>query len=277
MPYKYTCTTRLVYSLKDAATGNYINGCNEKVAEARAGADYTKETIAGVIALGALFAKGNVALKYLAGLLGIAGVSELNHSVQRAVNRCPAIAAETVFDQMFQDISHAADYSARVTAIDYSRGTIRLNIGTADGINVSTRDNPSEFDIDIDGHPLPESESGNAADYYSAVVVGADEHSCLCELHHVTRKVHNASESSSDTIATQMLRSIPQPSTGEVSAVANVRFPSSAVITDAEVKAADEGVNNTPAAPPPANNAAPADPLDALKKGIGNILKGFPH
>lgn len=236
LPFKYSCTTKLAYSIYDTDSNRYV--VSDKNVEASAGADYTTEALIGAGVAGVLLTRKNDLLKLLGAAVGGVGVVELNKSVQRAANRCPGIAARTVFNDMVQDINRASDFSVRMTGIDYSTGRMRFNVGTASGIHVSIPEDPCEFEVMVGGKPLPDDEGGNSADYYTAVVVDADEQSCQCELHHIRRKVNRSSESIHDDNDLDMLRRIPEPATGIVSARASVHFASLPVITDADVEAA---------------------------------------
>ena len=238
LPFKYSCTTKLAYSLYDPNTSQYV--VSDKRVEASAGADYTTEALVGAGIGGFLLTRKSDIAKIFGALIVGGGVLELNKSVQRAANRCPGIAARTVFNDMVQDINRVSDFSVRMTGIDYGTGRMRFNVGTASGIHVSTQEDPCEFEVMIGGKPLPDNEGGNSADYYTAVVVDADEQSCQCELHHVRRKVNRSSESTSDDPDPDMVRRIPEPATGVVSARASVHFASLPVITDADVEAANQ-------------------------------------
>lgn len=238
LPFKYSCTTKLSYSIYDPDTKQYV--VSDKQVEASAGADYTTEALVGAGVAGILVTRKNDWLKLLGVAVGGFGIAELNKSVQRAANRCPGIAARSVFNDMVKDINRASDFSVRMIGIDYGAGRMRFNVGTASGIHVSTPEDPCEFEVMVGGRPLPDNEGGNSADYYTAVVVDANEQSCQCELHHVRRKVNRSSESTNDDLDRDMLRRIPEPATGVVSARASVHFASLPVITDADVEAANE-------------------------------------
>ncbi|BDI34168.1 hypothetical protein CCAX7_62190 [Capsulimonas corticalis] len=228
LPFKYRCDTGLRYSLFDARTSTYV--VRDKEVGATAGADYTKETIAGLIALGVLGSQKGDAPKLLGLVLGIAGAAELQRGVRNAVNRCPSIATRTACDTLSSDISRAADFSVRVTGVDYGRALLTINAGSEDGVRVSTPDSPCEFEVLVEGVPLPGGESGGKADYSTAVVVSAGPHDAVCELRRVRRRIDRFREKIDQKLDPDMARLIPAPASGAVSARATLRFPSVEVV-----------------------------------------------
>ncbi len=229
---RYSCTTALTYTLTDASTGQPV--VQDKEAKSTVTTDFRNETaIAALIATIGLAQKNDV-IKILTGLAIAGGVEELRKSMRHAINRSPAISAKSAFNEMVQDINRASDYSVRVTGIDYLHNRLRLNVGTAQGVRVSTPDDPYEFQILVKGAPLSSDDSPTHADYEPAVVVAADEQSCLCELHHVKRRVDKGRERNEDSPDLKTVQQLPDPTTGLVSARSWVLFPSLPVVPDSE-------------------------------------------
>ena len=229
---RYSCTTALTYTLTDALTGQAV--VEDKEAKSTVTTDFRNETaIAALVATIGLAQKNDV-IKILTGILIAGGVEELRKSMRRAINRSPAISAKSAFNEMVQDINRVGDYSVRVTGIDYLHNRLRLNVGTAQGIRVSTSDDPYEFQILVKGAPLSSDDSPTHADYETAVVVAADEQSCLCEMHHVKRRVDKGREKNEDSPDLKTVQQPPDPTTGLVSARAWVLFPSLPVVPDSE-------------------------------------------
>jgi hypothetical protein len=233
IPYRYDCRTRLVYSLFDNTTSQYI--AREKEAVGLAKADYTKEAlIAGIGGVGLARKKG------LAGLLGAAilggSAVGLQRSVQRATNNCPAFSLRTACDQMVRDIDGAANFQVRVTAIDYAKNTLTINAGSRSGVRVSKPGQPFDFAVSSGNLELPHAESPKHADYYAARVISVGESFSVCQLRHLKRYVKKTSEALADEAAPAMLRRLPDPATGLVQARAAVRFPPVTVISDADVQ-----------------------------------------
>jgi hypothetical protein len=254
IPYRYDCTTQLAYSLFDTDQNRFL--FQNKPVEATATVNYKKEILGGSI-LTLLLAKfGGDLGKVLATFVGAGGIYELRKSIQKAVNRCPAISARSVFNTMVGDINNAANFSVRVTGIDYQRGTLQLNAGTTAGVRpgdefqVSVGAAPpayKETGPDADSKfppmvsvPLAYKETGLSADYYTAVVTSTDQDNATCELRHIHRKVNKSKESFEGTPAPDVLRHIPEPTSGLVSARAWVQFPSITVISDADLQKAEE-------------------------------------
>jgi hypothetical protein len=238
LPFKYSCETKLTYSLYDVEKDQYV--VQDKPVSASAKVDYTKEVAIGATAIGFLMTRKDDGLRMLGLLLGAGGIQQLQRSVARGVNRCPAIASKTVFNAMVTDINRNADFTVRVTDIDYEKNCIRLNAGTRAGIAVSTPEKPSEFEVIINGEALPGSEAGLSADYYTAVVVEADENSSLCELRQIKRRVDKSTEKIEQKAAPWMITRIPDPTTALVSARAAVRFPSIPVVPEEAPKKTGE-------------------------------------
>jgi hypothetical protein len=220
---RYACTTKLKYSLYDTASGQYIT--QDRTVEGQAQADFRNET--GIVAvIGAIgLAQKNQWIQIITGLAVAGGIEELRKSMRNATNRCPGISARTAFDQMVQDIDHASNFGVRLTDIDYEHNRLTLNVGTEQGIQVSTKTDPYEFEVLVRNTALPNEESSFKANYYTAVVMGVSDHSCVCELHHVNRKVDKGKEKVKDEPDLKMVQQLPDPATGMVSARASVRFP----------------------------------------------------
>lgn len=231
IPYRYDCTTKLSYGLTDALSGEAIQPT--RVVSGSAKADYGKQVIGGSILAAVLGKYGGELGEVGAVALVGGGIYQLHRRMQKAVNRCPGISARTVFNTMATDISRAADFSMRVTEIDYKAGTLRLNAGRHLGI--AEKD---EFQILVAENPLSVSETGLSASYYVAVARLVSEDSTLCELRHVSRKVKKTSENFDYEDAKTMLQRLPDPATGAVSARAWVNFPEIPIISDADLEVA---------------------------------------
>lgn len=132
---------------------------------------------------------------------------------------------------MSTDISRAADFSVRVTDINYASSALRLNAGRNAGLTEG-----DEFQILVSDQPLPSTENGLSANYYTAVARVVEDDSTICELRHATRKVKKSSESFDSQPAREMVRRLPDPAIGLISARAWVNFPEIPVITDADVE-----------------------------------------
>ena len=153
IPYSYQCKTTLVYSLSDPTENRVI--VQDKTAVGVAQASYKGELLKAVGA-GVLLGKfGGKVGRIGAGAIAIGTLVDLHHKMQRAANRCPGLSARTAFNVLVSDLNRAADFSFRVTAIDYARGLLQLNGGTEEGIFASQPGNPYEFQIAINGKPLP--------------------------------------------------------------------------------------------------------------------------
>ncbi len=160
---------------------------------------------------------------------------DLQNSMHNAVSRCPIIASRKAFGDMVADITRAADFNVRVTGMDYAQGILFLNVGTADGVQVSTEQSPSQFEISVMGQPLPYHEQGLSADYYTAVVTEAGPHSCACQLRHRWRTVEQGTDSEQEAAAVEAAQRIPQPGTGVVSARAwlpNPKLDASLIVAE---------------------------------------------
>lgn len=233
IPYRYDCRTKLRYSLFDTAENRFIVQDKEAVGVAKA--DYSKEAILVGVGGAVLLKKGGLLGDVLGGVLIGGGISELHRAMKKAANRCPAISARTAFNTMVGDINQASDFSVRVTDIDYMRGTLLLNAGSAEGLRASQSGAPVEFQIAVAGVALPTEDSAKSADYYAARVVSVDEHSSVCQLFHVNRRVKKIKESFKEEAAPEMLRQLPEAATGLISARAWVQFPEVTVISDADI------------------------------------------
>ena len=250
--YRYDCRTALTYSLFDVAANRFVYDQKQSVGTAKV--DYTKEAALIGIAGGLLRKKlGNLSL-----LIAGFGIAELNEGIRKAANRSPAIATRTAFAGMMRDIDNASDFSARVTGVDYARGTLTINAGTRDGVRVSTPDHPFEWQINLGDQSLPDEESPRRADFYVARVISADQNSCVCELRHRVRSTKKAKDKESDEAAPEMLRRLPDPATGLLEARASVRFPDLNIISEDEVRRANANAERQSANLPeeaPGNNA----------------------
>lgn len=261
LPYRFDCRVKLEYSLLDVATGKYIK--QNETASGVTKVDYGKEAILLGVA-------GGVAAKKLGDwvylLLGF-GLVELNQAIRHAANRSPAICTRTAFGSMAADINEAADFSVRVTKIDYQTGRVTLNAGTRQGVRISTYNEPFDFQLNVGGAVLPAEDTPKLSDFYAARVVEASNDSCICEVRHITRKVSKAKEKLTDVAAPEVVRTIPDPSSGLVSARAWVQFPPVELITEEDVQRATTRQQT-------AADAAPADNNNNGKKG-GGLLDGL--
>jgi hypothetical protein len=239
MPYKYSCTTRLAYSLYEPG-GKPIQDSDgspidNKTVEESTTADYSRDAL--LVAIIPIFSEGIVKSDLLKWALRIYGVAKLIRtldSVSRAVNRCPTISARQAFGHMISDINRASDFLAGVTDVDYASGQVVLNVGSTNGVRVNKEDQPSEFELFIDGNPLPVKESKDRGEYYSAVVTEVREHECVCEIQKVTREVRGSVEIVKGKVDPAYLKMLLDPATGLVTARAGVRLPPVQIAPDGE-------------------------------------------
>ncbi|HLJ56645.1 MAG TPA: hypothetical protein VKT77_16520, partial [Chthonomonadaceae bacterium] len=139
-------------------------------------------------------------------------------NMARAARRCPIIAARRAYGQMVADIGKQSDFAFRVTSIDYAAGTLKLDAGTMDGVQVSTPEHPFQFEVCVGDESLPVHEQGLSADYYTAVVTETDAHTCTCQLRHRWRTVEKTEETDEEEADPDALKHLPDPITGVVSA-----------------------------------------------------------
>ncbi|MDR3706968.1 MAG: hypothetical protein P4L33_01610 [Capsulimonadaceae bacterium] len=263
VPLAYSCSTKITYSLFDTATKTYI--AQNELVDGSANANYMADAALGAIGVAVLMAQKNNVAKVIGAVLGVAGVEELRKCIHRAIDRCPAIATRTAFDKMVQKINSSANFDVRVIGRDFDKGTVTLNAGTDLGVAVSTSARPFEFEVRVADEPLPSNERPAKADYYTAIVRSVTKDSCTCELRHVQRKINVSREDFKDEPAADMVKRIPDPTTGLVSARACLRFPEVNVeIPAATAETAPSGDTDTSGATPPSAS-------------VGNALKGLFH
>jgi hypothetical protein len=231
IPTKYACTTTLFYSLYDENTGQYI--ARNKVLTGSADVSVSKVTYLGLA--GAILAyRKSPALG-----LGVLIATAVNavHKIRNAARICPPVSIRQAFNNLTQDISNAADFSARVTNIDYERGQVTLNIGSNMGVRPSTPDQPFEFRIALAGTPLGDANAsdGRHADFYDAVVRSVTPDSCVCEFQHVEGLIQGENGVIPSNPDKDMLEKLPDPSTGLISAQATVNFPAVNVFSDNDI------------------------------------------
>lgn len=223
IPYSYHCNSRVAYDLFDVGSNRDIAQgveCN-----ARAGADYTTEASVGALLAGALISRKDDLSKILGGLLAVGGVVELQKTIKRANIRCPGIAIRSSLSKLLLQISHVADFSARITNIDYARGLVTLNVGRASGITTDPFGSPMEFEVLIGGRELPSLETNLDASYSVLRVVRSDERSLVCEFRTIKRRVRKDREAFQDTLDLETLKKLPNVRSGVISARAACRFP----------------------------------------------------
>lgn len=269
LPLFYSCKTSLSYSLQDPVTGRKI--ADNETVSSESKADYRADFGGGVLLMILGFSNRSRVVRELTGIIGVAGIAELHELMRQAVNRCPGISARATVDKFVHAIDAASDYHVRVIAADYSTGTLRMNVGRADGIEVSTPEKPFEFEVQVGDDYLPSSENGLKADYYSAEVVNVDDHTCDCVLHHIKRGVRDMIHPyQSDDQAIQMCQAIPDPTTGIVSARAKSEPPDiSSLPAFNPAPAQQEGQGQ-----PPTNNNNNGN---SVQKAIGNLFGGMFH
>jgi hypothetical protein len=240
IPYEYSCQTTLQYDLQDVATGKYI--AQNKTVTGESKASFRKEiyeAIAAAVGLKVIVG-GNLG-DYGPWVIGGALIYDLKHKMQKAANRCPGISERQVFDNLTQQINGDVDYRAQVTDIDYRSGRITLDVGSRDGVHASTAGQPFEFEISAADVPLlDKSEDGRDADYYTAVVREVRDDSCVCELRHVKGTVKAGDAEIPSEPALDVVRTLPDPATGVLSARAWTRFAPVEVISDEDIKRSDE-------------------------------------
>ncbi|MCX6344894.1 MAG: hypothetical protein NT018_07450 [Armatimonadetes bacterium] len=235
IPLKYECSMTLTYSLKDNVTGNMV--FNNEMIKSSSRSDFWEALAPVLVVVGVLMKKSDSDLvKVLVGGLGVAFVQALKDSAKQAAVQCPLLVEQTAYSRLANGLYDTFDCRSRVTKIDYDKGTLTLNVGTADGVK-ATGANPSSFEILVNSQsgpqPLQFKEEGTSADYYAAEVISADEHTCVCTLKHVKRWLRvkyglfgksfvGGMVEASDDVAT--LRKIPDPATGIVSARMKLRF-----------------------------------------------------
>ncbi|HEY0073717.1 MAG TPA: hypothetical protein VGB77_06410 [Abditibacteriaceae bacterium] len=233
LPFKYSCSFRLSYSLYDVAEQKYV--VQDKIAEGAAKVSYATEAALVGIVGGVLIAKGKGMADVLGGLLLGGGIYELHKAMQKAVNRSPGIAARSAFHDLASDVSRASDFSARVSRIDYSANRLWLNVGSEAGLKIG-----DQFEVAVGGVALPYQEWESDANYYVVKVIEVHRDRAVCDLRHMRREVSKFKEKFfdvDDEHAKAMLKRLPEPATGLVSARALVNFPEVNIISDADVQA----------------------------------------
>lgn len=235
IPLKYECSMTLTYSLRDNVTGKMV--FDNQTLRSSSRSDFWEALAPVLVVVGVAVKKSDSDLaKVLIGGLGVAFVQALKDAAKQAAIECPLLVEQTTYSQLASGLYDTFDCRSRVTKIDYDKGTLTLNVGTADGVRAGGT-NPSSFEILVNSQsgpqPLPFKEDGMSADYYAAEVVSADEHTCVCTLKHVKRWMRvkyglfgksfvGGMVEASDDMAT--LRRIPDPATGVVSARMKLRF-----------------------------------------------------
>lgn len=139
--------------------------------------------------------------------------------------RARAISAATAFGALVSEVNRAADFSVRVTDIDYATGTLRLNAGRDQGLRES-RSDPDDFQITVAGAPLPEEEGKNSSSFYVARVIMVGKDWSVCRLLRVTEHLKERAETFTEEPAPEMVRRLPDPATGQVAARSWRPFPS---------------------------------------------------
>lgn len=235
IPLKYECSMTLTYSLRDNVTGKMV--FDNEMIKTGSRSDFWEALAPVLVVVGVVVKKSDSDLaKVLVGGLGVAFVAALKDAAKQAAAQCPLLVEQTAYSQLANGLYDTFDCRSRVTRIDYEKGTLTLNVGTADGVR-TTGPNPSSFEILVNSQsgpqPLQFKEEGQSADYYAAEVISADEHTCVCTIKHVKRWLRvkyglfgksfvGGMVEVSDDVAT--LRKIPDPATGIVSARMKLRF-----------------------------------------------------
>lgn len=226
VPLKYRATTRLTYIIQDRLENRYIaqnetiNGVSE--------ASYKREAALGavIILLIERYMKGDSGAKRLLEIaLGVGGIDALKKSMGRAIQRCPGISEQAAFNALSDQLYALADFKARVISIDYDRGLLTFNVGTADGVVIPrTGQQPTLFELSLGRTSYPVQETGLSANYYAAEVVSAAEHTCVAQMKHVVRRIRKSREELEVKTVPEVARQIPDPTTGIVSGRIRVRF-----------------------------------------------------
>ena len=197
----YNAVTKLQYSLFDTNLGHFI--AQNKQAEGKATVDLA-ESAPGASAQGPE-----------------SGQAEQNRATQQAAGAASAISVGDAFNALVGEVNRAADFSVRVTDIDYEAGTLRLNAGRAQGLRVS-RSDPDDFQITVAGTPLPEVQQGRSSQFYVARVVAVGRDWAVCRLLRANFSVKNLRagilEGVTEEPAPDMVRRLPDPATGQVAA-----------------------------------------------------------
>ncbi len=226
IPYKYSAWTKLKYTLTDLSGSQVLK---TDTIEGASKANYGKEAGLGAVVILLLERSkaDRTVRRAIEAAIGTAGISAMKQSMGRAVRRCPAISEQATFNSLSDRLYALADFRAAVTGIDYQQGTIRISVGTADGVVASSKgQQASVFELFL-GKPTSSrtfEEGGLSADYYVAEVVSTSDHACSARLRHVVRRVNKSREELSVTDAPDVVRQIPDPVTGIVSARMRVRF-----------------------------------------------------
>lgn len=234
VPLKYKCSMNLTYSLQDNTSGQTV--FDNKMVNAGFGHDYWKPVAAVLVVAGFVEAKSHSdTAKWIERILGVAFLKALHDCAKQAAERCPLLVEQAAYSKMMNDLYDTFDCKDRVTSVDYQNGIIRLNVGTEDGVRLGG-ERPSSFELLVDNKDaFPSKEEGTAADFYAAEVVGADAHSCVCKLKHIKRWIRQSTglppfkkafvgEMVQVTDGNDMVRCLPDPATGVVSARMKNRF-----------------------------------------------------
>jgi hypothetical protein len=230
IPFKYEARTRLVYNLRPrTGSGEDENLTIEGVSKA----DYSREVLgtAGIIVLLDQYLKHRDLPDWqrlvVGALLGKISIDHLKASMTRAIQRCPRIAEQSAFNQLSNRLYNLADFRATVTSIDYQKGSLTFNVGSAEGVvKPSPGHQPTIFELYL-GKPDPQrplNEGSLKANYYAAEVAAVSEHECIAKLRHIDRSVTKSRENLSITDATDAVQQIPDPMSGIVSGRMRVRF-----------------------------------------------------
>jgi len=237
VPLKYSATTRLTFSIRDREgrpvptrdqNGAVVAAENVTIS-GDSGANFKKQILTGTaaIAFAAAFLKSKDLKTALIAVIGLAGVDALKKSMDRAVRRCPGISEQAAFNRLSDRLYDLADFRATVTAIDYQRGRLTFNVGAADGVVTGDGGRQSSVFEFYLGKPAGQVqlEEGLNADYYVAEVVSASEHSCTARVRHIRRHVSKTGrEDLQVTDAPEVVRQVPDPTSGIVNGRMRVRF-----------------------------------------------------
>lgn len=163
VPLRYECETSLVFTV--TAPGAERPLIDQRVITQKKKADWWGQFagVAGGAAVIATLAGGDAG-KIVAILLGATGVAKMRESMTRVVARTPALLEQALYGQLADELYGAADYSARVTRINYDTGEVFLNIGTATGVRAGLGVEATHLELFIGRKPLPAEEDGLEAD-----------------------------------------------------------------------------------------------------------------
>lgn len=223
LPLAYSATMGMRYDILDAETGRFL--VENQPTQARASADYKTEAGLGA-AVGLIGVFGNTSdfVKALSAVGVAIGVDSLQRTLKRAKERCPKFALQGALQPMMQGLAKAADFSVRVTSIDYAAGTVTINAGSANGVRKHSDDRPSEFEVAVRGRMLPSTFGGLRAEYWALRPITVYEDSAVCEFVRINRRVDKVQERNEAKADLTMLRKVIRPSTGVVTGIAMFRF-----------------------------------------------------